>query len=177
MKVVKTIFIVIAIALKILELFALHFTHAELSNLFLVLTTYIMIILLKVLSCKEKTWCRKATSGCPMLRKQKLQTVFKHEVQNRGAMDIEDLVQLGNKIGTCSYYGARNMVLSSDIVVLPYQSLLLRPARESLGLNLKNNIIIIDEAHNLADSLTSMYNAKITQTQVNILNMCDHLWI
>lgn len=38
--------------------------------------------------------------------------------------------------------------------------------RESLGLDLKNNIIIIDEAHNLADSLISMYDSKITLFQL-----------
>ncbi|URE08400.1 HELICc2 [Musa troglodytarum] len=121
---------------------------------------------MKVLNDRGKARCTKIASGCPMLRKQKLQNLFKSEVQDRGAMDIEDLVRLGSKIGSCPYYGARNMVCSSDVVVLPYQSLLLRSARESLGLNLRKNIIIIDEAHNLADSFTSMYNAKITQTQL-----------
>ncbi|WOL02168.1 hypothetical protein Cni_G10887 [Canna indica] len=121
----------------------------------------------KVLSEKGRIRCTKATSGCPMLRKQKLQNLFKNEAHNKGALDIEDLVQLGSRIGTCPYYGTRSIVPSSDIVVLPYQSLLLRSARESLGLNLKKSIIIIDEAHNLADSLTNMYNAKITQTQLN----------
>ncbi|XP_042436794.1 ATP-dependent DNA helicase DDX11 isoform X2 [Zingiber officinale] len=108
----------------------------------------------------------KGTSGCPMLRQQKLQKLFKNEVWSTDAMDIEDLVQLGSKIGTCPYYGARNMVPSSDIIVLPYQSLFLRSARESLSINLKKSIIIIDEAHNLADSLTNMYNAKISETQL-----------
>ncbi|XP_074565510.1 uncharacterized protein LOC141822000 [Curcuma longa] len=121
---------------------------------------------LKVLDDKGKMRPTKGTSGCPMLRRQKLQKLFKNEVWNTDAMDIEDLVQLGSKIGTCPYYGARNMVPSSDIIVLPYQSLFLRSARESLGINLKKSIIIIDEAHNLADSLTNMYNAKISETQL-----------
>lgn len=129
-------------------------------------STYELDIVLKVLDDKGKTRHTKVTSGCPMLRRQKLQKLFKNEVWNTDAMDIEDLVQLGSKIGTCPYYGARNMVPSSDIIVLPYQSLFLRSARESLGINLKKSIIIIDEAHNLADSLTNMYNAKISETQV-----------
>lgn len=111
----------------------------------------------------------KASSGCPMLRKQSLREHFKNEAWEREALDIEDLVQLGKKIGTCPYYGSRNMVREADVVVLPYQSLLLRSARESLGLNLKNNVIVIDEAHNLADSLTSMYNSKISLSQVMLL--------
>ncbi|KAL5202435.1 hypothetical protein ABZP36_013387 [Zizania latifolia] len=58
------------------------------------------------------------------------------------------------------------MVRTADLVILPYQSILLKSARESLGLNLKNSIVIIDEAHNLADSLTSMHNSKITSSQL-----------
>uniref|UniRef100_A0A0D9ZVU2 Helicase ATP-binding domain-containing protein n=2 Tax=Oryza TaxID=4527 RepID=A0A0D9ZVU2_9ORYZ len=114
--------------------------------------------------CQSKTSC-----GCPMIRKRGLQKEFKSEVSEQGALDIEDLAQLGKKIGTCPYYGARDMVRTADLVVLPYQSLLLKSARESLGLNLKNSVVIIDEAHNLADSLTSMYNSKITSSQLNAI--------
>lgn len=109
----------------------------------------------------------KACSGCPMLRKPKLQRQFRSEISQQGALDIEDLVHLGVSIGTCPYYGSRGMVPAADLVVLPYQSLLSKSSRESLGLNLKNNIVIIDEAHNLADSLISMYDSKITISQVN----------
>ncbi|XP_058113677.1 uncharacterized protein LOC131256695 isoform X2 [Magnolia sinica] len=108
----------------------------------------------------------KSSSGCPMLHKQKLQKQFRDEVCQRGALDMEDLVQLGKKIGTCPYYGSRSMVPTANLVVLPYQSLLLKSARELLGLNLKNSVVIIDEAHNLADSLTNMYNTKVTLSQL-----------
>ncbi|XP_044967923.1 putative ATP-dependent RNA helicase DDX11-like protein 8 isoform X2 [Hordeum vulgare subsp. vulgare] len=111
---------------------------------------------------RTKTSCR-----CPMLGNRSLQKQFRSEVSDHGALDIEDLAQIGRKIGTCPYYGARDMVRSADLVVLPYQSLLLKSARESLGLNLKNSVVIIDEAHNLADSLTSMYNSKVESSQVS----------
>ncbi|KNA17229.1 hypothetical protein SOVF_082090 isoform B [Spinacia oleracea] len=109
----------------------------------------------------------KASAGCPMLQKQKLQKEFISDVSQQEALDIEDLVGVGSRLGTCPYYGSRRMVPAADLVVLPYQSLLSKSSRESLGLNLKNNIIIIDEAHNLADSLISMYDAKITLSQVS----------
>ncbi|ONK80248.1 uncharacterized protein A4U43_C01F15530 [Asparagus officinalis] len=114
----------------------------------------------------------KASCGCPMLRKQNLREHFINEAWEHDALDIEDLVQLGTKIGTCPYYGSRDMVQEADVVVLPYQALLLQSARESLGLNLKNNVIIIDEAHNLADSLTSMYNSKINIPQLKQVLSC-----
>ncbi|XP_010254122.1 PREDICTED: ATP-dependent DNA helicase DDX11 [Nelumbo nucifera] len=108
----------------------------------------------------------KTSSGCPLLRKHKLQKQFKTEASQYGALDIEDIVQLGKRIGTCPYYGSRSMVSVANLVVLPYQSLLLKSSRESLGLNLKNSIVIVDEAHNLADSLTSMYDSKIMLSQL-----------
>lgn len=108
----------------------------------------------------------KASCGCPMLRKHKLQKEFRSMMSQQGALDIEDLVHLGKSMRTCPYYGSRSMVPVADLVVLPYQSLLSKASRESLGLNLKNNIVIIDEAHNLADSLISMYDSRITLSQV-----------
>ncbi|KAF7843340.1 ATP-dependent DNA helicase DDX11 [Senna tora] len=91
----------------------------------------------------------------------------------RGPLDIEDLANLGRNLGTCPYYGSRSMILGADLVVLPYQSLLSKSSREALGLNLKSNIIIIDEAHNLADSLISMYDSKITLSQLE--NVHSHV--
>ncbi|PVH61611.1 hypothetical protein PAHAL_3G076500 [Panicum hallii] len=120
----------------------------------------------KVEDDKRKARNAKNSCGCPMLRNRSLQKEFRSEVSDQGALDIEDLAHIGKKIGTCPYYGSRDMVRSADLVVLPYQSLLLKSARESLGLNLKNSVVIIDEAHNLADSLTSMYNSKITSSQL-----------
>ncbi|WVZ97073.1 hypothetical protein U9M48_042634 [Paspalum notatum var. saurae] len=128
-----------------------------------------MIVNMQVEDDKRKVHPAKSSCGCPMLRSRSLQKEFRSEVSNQGALDIEDLAHIGKKIGTCPYYGSRDMVRSADLVVLPYQSLLLKSARESLGLNLKNSVVIIDEAHNLADSLTNMYNSKITSSQLKVV--------
>ncbi|KAK9130936.1 hypothetical protein Sjap_011423 [Stephania japonica] len=131
----------------------------------------------KALSDGRRIRRTKASSGCPMLRKQRLQKEFRREMSRNGALDIEDLAQLGRKIGTCPYYGSRSMVSAADLVILPYQSLLLKSARESLGLNLKNCVIIIDEAHNLADALTSMYDSKITLSQLEEVDNLLELYL
>ncbi|TYK04029.1 ATP-dependent DNA helicase chl1 [Cucumis melo var. makuwa] len=118
--------------------------------------------------------CRtKASYGCPMLRNPKLRKNFRSQISQREALDIEDLIHLGRKVGTCPYYGSRSLVQGADLIVLPYQSLLSKSSRESLGLVLKNSIVIIDEAHNLADSLISMYDSKITYSQLE--NVHHHI--
>ncbi|KAL3840893.1 hypothetical protein ACJIZ3_025484 [Penstemon smallii] len=119
---------------------------------------------IKKLGSGKKVRC----TGCPMLRNRKIEE-FRNEIIQLEALDIEDLVRIGRNLGTCPYYGSRRMMPTADLVVLPYQSLLSKASRESLGLNLKDSVIIIDEAHNLADTLTSMYDAKITAPQLNHL--------
>ncbi|KAB2612824.1 ATP-dependent RNA helicase DDX11 [Pyrus ussuriensis x Pyrus communis] len=118
------------------------------------------------LGARVRIRMNKASCGCPMLRKHKVQKEFRSMMSQHGALDIEDLVDLGKSMRTCPYYGSRSMVPVADLVVLPYQSLLSKASRESLGLKLKNNIVIIDEAHNLADSLISMYDSRITLSQL-----------
>jgi chromosome transmission fidelity protein 1 len=56
--------------------------------------------------------------------------------------DIEDLARMGKNLEICPYYGARQSISSSQIVTLPYNLMLQKSARESLGINLKNNIVI-----------------------------------
>ncbi|XP_047329594.1 ATP-dependent DNA helicase DDX11 [Impatiens glandulifera] len=123
----------------------------------------------KITNGGGRTRRTKASScgGCPMLKKHKVQKQFRNEIYEEGVLDIEDLVHLGKRLGTCPYYGSRSMIPAADLVILPYQSLLSRASRESLGLKLKNNIVIIDEAHNLADSLISMYDSRITLSQLD----------
>ncbi|KAI4329251.1 hypothetical protein L6164_021538 [Bauhinia variegata] len=108
----------------------------------------------------------KASSGCPMLGKQRLQREFRNEASQQGALDIEDLANLGRHLGTCPYYGSRSLASRADLVVLPYQSLLSKSSREAIGLSLTSNIVIIDEAHNLTDSLISMYDSRVTLLQL-----------
>ncbi|EPS74466.1 hypothetical protein M569_00277, partial [Genlisea aurea] len=118
---------------------------------------------------KDRAAKAKASScGCPMLSKRKVEE-FVDEVTRVQAMDIEDIVHIGRSLGSCPYYGSRRMMRSADLVVLPYQSLLSKSSRESLGLRLKDSIVIIDEAHNLADALINMYDAKISLPQLKKL--------
>lgn len=50
--------------------------------------------------------------------------------------------------------------------MLPYQMLLHRKTREQLDIQIKDSIIIIDEAHNLLDTIASIHSAEITADQL-----------
>ncbi|CAH0563437.1 unnamed protein product [Brassicogethes aeneus] len=64
-------------------------------------------------------------------------------------MDMEDLVKLGNLHKFCPYYMAREIQKEADIIFMPYNYLLDPKVRKSLGIVLSNNVVILDEAHNI----------------------------
>ncbi|KKY21951.1 putative imidazole glycerol phosphate synthase hishf [Diplodia seriata] len=80
--------------------------------------------------------------------------------------DIEDLGAIGRKLGICPYYASRPAVKPSEIVTLPYPLLLQKTAREALDINMKDHIVIIDEAHNLMDAISGIYSVSVSLTQL-----------
>ena len=54
----------------------------------------------------------------------------------------------------------------AQLVVLPYNILLHKSTREACGIKLDGNVVIIDEAHNLIDTISSVHSVEITGFQV-----------
>eukprot|EP00742_Colponemidia_sp_Colp-10_P016154 GILJ01018486.1.p1 GENE.GILJ01018486.1~~GILJ01018486.1.p1 ORF type:complete len:864 (-),score=122.28 GILJ01018486.1:323-2881(-) len=106
---------------------------------------------------------KQPTSSCPYLSKET--RLFQDHVSVR-QYDIEELAALGRKLHLCPYYGAKEAISESELVVAPYASLLHRPTRESLGISLKNKILIFDEAHNLVDAINRLYSITLTYQQL-----------
>ncbi|KAG0091144.1 DEAD H (Asp-Glu-Ala-Asp His) box helicase 11 [Podila epicladia] len=75
--------------------------------------------------------------------------------------DIEELAALGTELETCPYYGSRKTVRHCQLVTLPYNLLLHASTRESLKLVIKDNILLLDEAHNLINSLLQMHSVVL----------------
>ncbi|KAI8330795.1 putative ATP-dependent RNA helicase DDX11 [Choanephora cucurbitarum] len=82
--------------------------------------------------------------------------------------DIEDLVDVGEKLSTCPYYGSRNAAKSARLIVLPYQHLLHASTRESMNISLDNSVVIIDEAHNLMETMTSLHTVSLSLYQIQL---------
>ncbi|KAK9479903.1 helicase C-terminal domain-containing protein [Lipomyces japonicus] len=78
--------------------------------------------------------------------------------------DIEDLGQIGKIMSVCPYYGSRKSVDFSEIVTLPYPLLLQN--RNVLNISIKNQIVIIDEAHNLLDTISSLFSMSISLNDI-----------
>ncbi|XP_069484673.1 ATP-dependent DNA helicase DDX11 isoform X2 [Ambystoma mexicanum] len=80
--------------------------------------------------------------------------------------DIEQLVTLGKGMKACPYYGSRFAIPPAQVVVLPYQMLLHDSTRKASGIKLKDQVVIIDEAHNLIDTITCIYSSQVNGSQL-----------
>ncbi|TKY84777.1 hypothetical protein EX895_005857 [Sporisorium graminicola] len=80
--------------------------------------------------------------------------------------DIEDLVQLGKQTKTCPYFAARSSAKQAELVTLPYNLLLQKDARNALGISLEGCILLIDEAHNLIDTILSTHSVTVDSRQI-----------
>ncbi|XP_034496339.1 Fanconi anemia group J protein isoform X2 [Ailuropoda melanoleuca] len=82
------------------------------------------------------------------------------------AWDIEELVSLGKKLKACPYYTARELIEDAHIIFCPYNYLLDAQIRESMDINLKEQIVILDEAHNIEDCARESASYSVTEVQL-----------
>nr|XP_030143870.3 Fanconi anemia group J protein isoform X4 [Taeniopygia guttata] len=82
------------------------------------------------------------------------------------AWDIEDLVSLGRKLRACPYFAARELMVGADIVFCPYNYLLDPQIRDSMDINLKDQVVILDEAHNIEDCARESVSYGVTERQL-----------
>lgn len=101
----------------------------------------------------------KTTSGCPFIPGD--QKLLMAEVLTN-IQDVEEIVQKGQENNTCPYYGSRKSLQSGQLILVPYNSILHKSTRDSLKIDLRGNILIIDEAHNLLDAIEGMHSSIIT---------------
>ena len=82
-------------------------------------------------------------------------------------LDVEELASLGRREGCCAYYSSRASLPEAQLVLLPYASLLHAGTRGALGISLKRSVVIIDEAHNLVDTINETHSVTLTARQLS----------
>lgn len=116
--------------------------------------------------CKEL----RENGGCSFMANVRNKLSDHHALNSyRGkkeAWDLEELVQVGKKVKACPYYTSRELKNRSEIIFCPYNYLVEPMIRKSMEIVLKNNIVILDEAHNIEDSARSAASWNVSQTQV-----------
>ncbi|KAM6321210.1 ATP-dependent DNA helicase DDX11 [Aegotheles albertisi] len=107
---------------------------------------------------------RVSRTVCPFYSYEQMQ--FLRDEVLVEVKDIEQLVALGRETKACPYYGSRYAIPAAQLVVLPYQMLLHEPTRNAAGIKLKDQVVIIDEAHNLIDTITCIHSAEVSGSQL-----------
>ena len=79
-------------------------------------------------------------------------------------LDIEELHSLGRKHETCPYYTNRIRADKADIVLMVYNYILDFKIRQFMRIDVSNDVIIIDEAHNMPDLLERSTSFQISET-------------
>lgn len=109
----------------------------------------------KKISDKEETSC-KYYNNRKALSHRRLPPAF----------DLEDLVRVGEEINACPFYAARAMAQKAHIIFCPYNYLIEPSIKSSLQISLDNNIVVIDEAHNIEDICRDSATFTITRNQI-----------
>jgi len=79
---------------------------------------------------------------------------------------VEEIVDKSKTWGVCAWQTCRSAVKDSDILVCDYNHIFAEQVRESslpsMGVSLKNCILVVDEAHNLPDRIRMSMERVIT---------------
>ncbi|XP_014237935.1 Fanconi anemia group J protein homolog isoform X2 [Trichogramma pretiosum] len=107
----------------------------------------------KTALCNELRDPLKNKKGCPFYNEGNKGALSSHDrlaaVGLETPWDIEDIVAVGKQANACPYFGARNLMGDASIIFCPYNYLIDPSIRESMGIDLTNEIVIVDEAHNI----------------------------
>ena len=121
---------------------------------------------------KKQLLARKPAITCPF------HSITEEKSFSRSVLadihDMEELSSMGKQRQVCSYYGARRAARNAQIICMPYSMLFHSHVRDSMGLKLsKNHVVIVDEAHNLVDALNQLYSTELRL--VTVLRTLDLL--
>jgi chromosome transmission fidelity protein 1 len=59
----------------------------------------------------------------------------------------------GMKLGACPFFAAKAALPLCDVVAMPYNVLFDKVSRDSYGVDVKGNVVIVDEAHNFLSTV------------------------
>ena len=85
---------------------------------------------------------------------------------NSEYLDIEELTNFLCNEKICPFYYEKDNIYNSDIILMPYEFLFDKKMQTILNIDINNNIIIIDESHNLPK-----FCQEINNISINIKNL------
>jgi regulator of telomere elongation helicase 1 len=170
-------------------------THSQLSNVIKELnkTNYkpqISVLSSKLHSCiNEKIYKNNnelLTIKCKILKHENCEyynNSFNINKENNelNLINIEELNKYGKVMKFCPYYYEKEKSKNAEVILLPYNYIFDSEIRNKFNINFNNDILIIDEAHNLINVCEDAMSYEINQLEYdsilidlkNILNIMD----
>ena len=110
--------------------------------------------------------CRKFYKKCPYYKGKD------SDNDKYNMIDMEDLCRNGKKFLFCPFYQQiENVKKNSDIIFMPYNYIFDEDIRNIMEIDLENNIIIIDEAHNVRKVCEDSKSVEIKSNDFEDINL------
>lgn len=88
------------------------------------------------------------------------------KVNSSNVWDLEEFIEICNDLTSCPYYSSQKLMEKADLIFAPYNYVMNPIIKEQMSLDLKDSIVIIDEAHNVEDICRSSMSACFYNTQL-----------
>ncbi|KAI3413951.1 hypothetical protein GPALN_011422 [Globodera pallida] len=85
-----------------------------------------------------------------------------------------DMRELGRRRRACPYFATRAALGLCQLVLVPYNILLHKATRDAWRLDLRDNVLIVDEAHNLLQTLASIHAVELSMAQLSVCSSLLH---
>ena len=119
-------------------------------------------ILCKEINEEKETRCKYKK----FLYEEDFKADFICEEMKTNIRDIEDLLKFGEEFSYCPYYITHLITNQSQFIVSPYNNILNKRIKNNININLRNNIIVFDEAHNIIENILQNANSDITSKEL-----------
>ena len=105
-------------------------------------------------------------AGCKYMKNvDKLSSKLRYEI-----WDIEDAVESGKALKGCPFMASRRLGETAQLIFAPYNYLLDPAIRQSMNIEVKNSIVIVDEAHNIEDTCRNTSSVELDLKKLNAIN-------
>jgi len=86
--------------------------------------------------------------------------------------DVNDVDENGYSVeSACPYYLSRALANDAELLFCPYNYVLDPNIRKSLEINIKNSVVVLDEAHNVEDTLRQEGSGKFGEIELLEMNV------
>ncbi|CAJ0576404.1 unnamed protein product, partial [Mesorhabditis spiculigera] len=104
----------------------------------------------------------KSSCSCPYYKTQAIEDTANGILAGQDIRSVQ-VFEKGQKVGGCPYFASKAAIPLCEIVLVPYQVVLHEETRETWGIDMRDDVLVLDEAHNVLDSIAAMNSGEVLQ--------------